>query len=377
MRLHQFIAESSESILAEFEEFARTHTAAGEAMDIAALRDHAGEMLAAIALDISQHQSVEEQELKSKGDAPVPADADSTAAERHGTDRAGSGFTLEEMFAEYRALRASVLRLWTDAGQRRLDERGVEDLVRFNEAIDQSLAESITRFSTDLERSREIFLAILGHDLRTPLGAVLTASELLASEGDLAERNLTLATRIRRSAERMKKLVGDLLDFTAARLGHRIPIARADADVAEITREAVAEIGGQFPDRDLQFVATGETSGQWDAPRLSQAVSNLIGNAVQHGAPGTGIRVEVVATAGEVVVSVHNEGSTIPAEEIRQIFSPFKRNQPATEHRAVEGSIGLGLYIAQQIALAHSGWIEVRSSDEDGTTFLLHLPRVA
>lgn len=377
LRLHEFIAESSESILAEFEEFARTHTAVGDAMDIAALRDHAGEMLEAIALDISQDQSVEERELKSKGDAPLPADSDPTAAEKHGTDRAGSGFTLGEMFAEYRALRASVLRLWTDAGERRLDERGVEDLVRFNEAIDQSLAESVNRFSTDLERSREIFLAILGHDLRTPLGAVLTASELLVSGGDLAERNLSMATRIRSSAERMKKLVGDLLDFTAARLGHRIPIARADADVAEITREAVAEIGGQFPDRDLRFVATGETSGEWDAPRLSQAVSNLIGNAVQHGAPGTGIRVEVVATADEVVVSVHNKGSTIPAEEIRQIFSPFKRIPPATEQRTVEGSIGLGLYIAQQIALAHGGWIEVRSPDEDGTTFLLHLPRVA
>ena len=252
MSLARFIAENSEAILAEFEEFARTHTVAGDTMDIAALRDHAAAMLAAIALDISQHQSVEEQELKSKGDAPLPVDTATTAAEKHGTDRAESGFTLPEMFAEYRALRASVLRLWTDAGERRLDERDVEDLIRFNEAVDQSLAESITRSSTDLDRSREIFLAILGHDLRTPLGAVLTASAFLVSDGDLAQTNLTMATRIRSSAERMTRLVGDLLDFTTARLGRRIPITRADADIAEITREAVAEIGGQFPDCDLR-----------------------------------------------------------------------------------------------------------------------------
>lgn len=376
MSLSRFIAENSESILAEFEEFARTHTTAGDAMDIAALRDHAAAMLATIALDISQHQSVEEQEVKSKGDATLPDDPAPTAAEKHGTDRAVHGFTLAEMFAEYRALRASVLRLWTDAGERRLDEKSVEELIRFNEAIDQSLAESITRFSTDLERGREIFLAILGHDLRTPLGAIVAGSEILVSEEDLGETNRNIATRIRSSAKRMTKLIADLLDFTTARLGRRIPITRADADLAEITREAVAEIGGQFPDRDLRFVVSGETSGRWDAQRMSQVVSNLIGNAVQHGAPGTEIRVEVRATADEVVVSVHNKGSAIPAGEISQIFSPFKRVQPATEQGAAEGSMGLGLYIAQQIAVAHGGWIEVRSPDEDGTTFLLHVPRL-
>lgn len=375
MRLAQFIAENSEAILSDFEEFARTHTAAGDTMHIAALRDHAEAMLAAIALDISEHQSDEEQEIKSKGDAPPSEDSAPTAAERHGTDRAVSGFTLQEMFAEYRALRASVLRLWTDAGERRLDPTDVDDLIRFNEAIDQSLAESITRFSTALERSREMFLAILGHDLRTPLGAVLTASAFLVSDGELAPKNLTLATRILSSAERMRKLVRDLLDFTTARLGHGIPITRADADIADIAREALAEIGGQSADRELRFVATGDTRGQWDAQRISQAISNLVGNAVQHGAVGTPVRVEVSGLAGEVVVSVNNEGPVIGAENVGQIFDPFTRMPPADADRDVDRSMGLGLYIAQQIAMAHGGWIEVRSSEAEGTTFLLHLPR--
>jgi signal transduction histidine kinase len=375
MRLPQFIADNTESILAEFEEFARTHTTAGDTMDIAALRDHAAGMLAAICLDISEHQSDEAQEVKSKGDAPPSDDEAPTAAEQHGSDRAVSGFTLDEMFAEYRALRGSVLRLWTEAVDRRLDEHDVDDLIRFNEAIDQSLAESITRFSTGIDRAREMFIAILGHDLRSPLGAVLTASSFLEAEGGLEEANLTMARRIHSSAERMQKLVADLLDFTTARLGRGIPIDPEEADIAAIARETMAEVGSQYPDRELRFEAAGDTGGEWDAQRISQALSNLIGNAVQHGARGTPITVDVSGEEGEVVVSVHNEGSVIRAEDVGQIFDPFKRIPTGEAQGGVDGSMGLGLYIAQQIAFAHGGWIEVRSSAEEGTNFLLHLPR--
>ena len=377
MRLPEFIEKNSELILVEFEEFARTHTSAGDTMGIAALRDHAEKMLTAIALDISQSQTDQDQEIKSKGDAPVDDDSAPTAAERHGMDRAVSGFTLEEMFAEYRALRASVLRLWTEAGERRLDESDVDDMMRFNEAIDQSLAESITRFSTGLEKSREMFLGILGHDLRTPLGAVLTASAFLVSDGDLTETNLSMATRINSSAERMRKLVGDLLDFTAARLGRGIPITREETDVAAVARETMVEIGSQFPDREFRFVATGDTGGQLDGQRISQALSNLVGNAVQHGAEDTRITVEIRGVDDEVSVAVHNFGPAIGPDQMGRIFDPFTRASSADTAPQVAGSMGLGLYIAQQIALAHNGWIEVRSSESDGTTFVLHLPRVA
>jgi signal transduction histidine kinase len=375
MRLPEFIAEKTEAILVEFEEFARTHTTAGDTMDIAALRDHAAGMLVAIARDVSEHQSDEEQEIKSKGDAPESGDEAPTAAEKHGTDRAVSGFTLDEMFSEYRALRGSVLRLWTDAAERQLDEQDVDDLIRFNEAIDQSLAESITRFATGLDRAREMFIAILGHDLRSPLGAVLTASEFLETEAGLEDANLTMAKRIHSSAERMRKLIADLLDFTSARLGRGIPIDREAADIAAIARETLAELGGQYPDRELRLEAAGDTGGEWDAQRLSQALSNLIGNAGQHGAAGTPITVDVTGSDDQVVVSVHNLGPVIPADDIGRIFDPFSRLATGEAQDKISGSIGLGLYIAQQIALAHGGSIKVRSSAEVGTTFLLQLPR--
>jgi signal transduction histidine kinase len=376
MRLSRFIVTNSEPILAEFEEFARTHTIAGETMDIVALRDHAAAILTAIALDLEQPQSEQAERRKSKGDAPLEEETAPTAAERHGADRAGSGFTLAEMFSEYRALRASVLRLWTRA-RTHLDEGDLQDLIRFNEAIDQALAESITEYSTELEHSREMFLAILGHDLRSPLGAVLTASGFLVTEGKLTDRNLTLASRIRISGERMLALVSDLLDFTRSRLGRGIPITRTDVDLAAIGRAALDEIGALHPNRELRFAARGDLRGRWDSKRVSQALSNLIGNAVQHGTEATPILVTACGAAGEAVIAVHNRGSVIADDDQRQIFNPFKRLASAVQTDTDQGSMGLGLYIAQQIAIAHGGRIDVESSDEGGTTFELHLPRTA
>jgi signal transduction histidine kinase len=376
MRLSTFILSNTEQILQGFEEFARTHTTADETMDIASLRDHAAPMLAAIAADMQQPQSEGARARKSRGDAPAAAEGAPTAAAQHGTDRAGSGFTLEEMFAEYRALRASVLRLWTRArGQ--LDETDLQDLIRFNEAIDQALAESITRYSTGIEQSREMFLAILGHDLRTPLSAVLTASSFLVTEGELTGANFTLAARIKRSGERMQALIGDLLDFTRSRLGRGIPVTRTSTDVERIGREVIEEIGAHHPDRELHLETSGDLRGEWDDKRIAQALSNLIGNAVQHGAEDTPIAVGARGKADEVIVTVHNLGPVIAGDDQHRIFKPFQRVVLAESSRPEQASMGLGLYIAQQIAIAHGGWIDVRSSEEHGTTFELRLPRQA
>jgi signal transduction histidine kinase len=376
MRLPQFIVINSEPILAEFEEFARTHTTAGETMDVLSLRDHAAAILQAIALDLEQPQSERDQKRKSEGDAPLERTAGPSAAERHGVDRAGSGFTLAEMFAEYRALRASVLRLWTRTPTH-LDEGDLQDLIRFNEAIDQALAESVGEYSTEIDHSREMFLAILGHDLRSPLGTVLTASSFLVTEGNLTDRNLTLASRIRTSGERMLALVSDLLDFTRSRLGRGIPITRTDTDIAALARDTLDEIGARHPSRKLHFAANGDLRGTWDSKRVSQALSNLVGNAVQHGGEATPVMVTARGTADEAVITVHNRGAVIARDDQQQIFNPFKKLESGEKTEKDQGSMGLGLYIAQQIAIAHGGWIDVESSEADGTLFELHLPRSA
>ncbi len=374
-RLAQFIRDEQERILEEFERFARNHTGPGDTMDIRELRDHAAGMLAAIVLDMDQPQSEAEQERKSKGVARDDGQEAETAAEKHGTQRADCGFSLQELFAEYRALRATVVRLWTEEDHGALDETDEQDLIRFNEALDMAMAESITTYSAELDHDREMFLAILGHDLRTPLNAIVTASSFLATTGELTGRSLTLAERIYRSGRRMNGLVSDLVDLTRSRLGRSIPVSPVEVDLAEIGREAVEEVQTIHSTGQLRFEVSGNVRGEWDPSRVSQALCNLIANAAQHGTASTPIVVTVRGEADEVVVSIHNHGRVIEPEDQDAIFDPFKRIVAGKSERSPLRSTGLGLYIAKQIAVTHGGSIEVRSTVEEGTTFELHLPR--
>jgi signal transduction histidine kinase len=376
MRLADFILASREPILGEWEAFARTCAPASGTMEVAALRDHADQMLTAIAADLQTPQGGLAQSEKSRGMARAADPEAVTAAEQHGAGRAESGFTVEQMVAEYRALRASVIRLWTrQKGE--LLARDVEDLTRFNEAIDQSLAESVTEYNAGLEQSKEIFLAILGHDMRTPLGAIATSARFMLDLDELEEPHRTLTDRISRSALRTLRMVGDLLDFTRGRLGGGIPILRADANLGRIVRDVVAEVEAANPGCPVRVDTRSDERGEWDPARLSQALSNLIGNAVQHGAEGTAVSVEIRGEPERVAVAVHNRGVPIAPDQLDGIFNPMKSREPrrsATGSRPT-GSLGLGLYIAERIVSAHGGSIEVQSSQAAGTTFTVLLPR--
>jgi signal transduction histidine kinase len=376
-RLADFIVAGREPILAEWEAFARTCVPASGAMDIVALRDHAGEMLAVIAADLRTGQSPDAQSEKSKGNAPADGDDTPTAAEEHGAGRAESGFTVEQMVSEYRALRASVIRLWTKS-RGELGPADLEDLTRFNEAIDQSLAESISRYTEDLARSREMYLAILGHDLRTPLGAVLTSARFMLDTQGLKEPSLTLTSRIASSSARMVHMVGDLLDFTRSRLGGGIPVDRAGMNMAKVVHDVVDEIAAAYPDRTLQVDTRGEAWGEWDCARVTQALTNLVANALQHGAPDSAVSVEVQGGDAEVTITIHNRGPAIPPHRMSGIFQPMKprEGEGGAPAAGPSGHLGLGLYIAERIVNAHQGRIEVESSDQRGTTFTVHLPRV-
>lgn len=374
MRLADFIATNSEPILAEWVKFAATCGPAGKTMDLAGLRDHAQAMLKDIIADLRTPQTDSEQAEKSKGNADTSPESPDTPAEVHGAGRAASGFTIGEMVSEYRALRASVIRLWTQANGT-LTGADLEDLLRFNEAIDQSTAESLTRFTQDLDQSKEMFLAILGHDLRTPLGAVSMSSQFMLDTGELKEPHLTLTTRILRSARRMNRMVGDLLDFTRSRLGSGVPIVRGKMDLARVTRDAVEEVSAAQPESVLQVSTSGELQGAWDCARISQVLSNLLANAVQHGTPRTPISVTARGEAEDVVLSVHNSGPAIPTADIRDLFNPLKHLKSNGTAARGNGSLGLGLYIAERIVTAHGGTIEVSSTGGAGTSFTVRLPR--
>ena len=374
-RLHQFIREHTEEILAEWETFARTLPMA-ESMDISALRDHAKEMLGVIAHDLETPQTPGEQTDKAEG----KSDADesgppATAAQEHGAARAVSGFTIAQMLSELRALRASVIRLWTKQNPQ-LAASDLEDMTRFNEAIDQAIAESVTQYSEDIGQSKERFLAILGHDLRNPLGAIIMSASFMLELGELGEPHRNLVSRIGSSARRMNQMVSDLLDFTRTTLGgDGIPIARAEMDVARMVQDVVLEVATRYPKSAVKGETKGELRGQWDCARLTQALTNLVGNAVQHGTEKSPITVAAHGSPDEVVISVRNEGPVIPKEDLDQIFKPGTQAGPDTAH--VDEHLGLGLFIVDRIVAAHGGTIDVRSTKEDGTTFTVRLPRAA
>lgn len=378
MRLADFISRNVEAIMVDWVAYARRSGTGGEELNVTELRDHATSMLAEIVADLRTPQTDAEQAAKGMGNAPPPGQGHAaTAAMTHGAGRAESGFTVGEMTSEFRALRASVTRLWTRAKDHALDGHDLDDLIRFNEVIDQMLAESVAQFSIDIDRAREIFLSVLGDDLRRPLAAVRkdTASSLEAQ--DLAEPHRSVVARANASALRMTRMVDDLLDFTQGRLGSGIPIEREAVDLGRVVRDAVNEMCIAQPGCSLQFTPSGDLTGQWDAARVTQVISNLIGNAVLHGASSTLITVSAQGEPTQVVLRMHNHGRPIPESDLPGLFSPYRRFHAYDAALRASGNLGLGLYIAERIVAAHGGSIDVRSSEAAGTLFTVRLPRVA
>jgi signal transduction histidine kinase len=229
----------------------------------------------------------------------------------------------------------------------------------------------------DLERAvqlSDLFVSILGHDLRTPLGAVMLSAETIIRLSP-DSRALRPASRILTAVDRMTRMIEQLLDYARVRQGRGIPLQPRATDLGEICRPVVQEIEDAHPQASLVVRAAGDLAGVWDPDRLAQVVSNLVGNAVQHGTPGCPVAIELDgANATLVRLRVHNAGS-IPADAVPTLFEAFKRAAlPAAEQTGRSG-LGLGLFIAREIVRAHGGNLGVRSSDADGTTFEVTLPR--
>jgi signal transduction histidine kinase len=379
MRLADFILENTESILAEWETFARGVWPGEAKIDATELRDHAADILRATGWDMKSAQTATQQSDKSKGDGDPGADSARVdgASDVHAVGRVRSGFDLLAVVAEYRALRASVVRLWRASGPSP-DLRDLEDLTRFNESIDQSLTEAIRSYTHRVDRSRQMFLAILGHDLRNPLHSIMMAADALGAEAGPGTESSQMTSRISASVHAMARMIGDLSDFTGTGLGAALSVEPKPMDLKPLCQEVVDEMRSAFPARALRFQAHGaDLSGEWDAARLRQVVSNLLGNAFQHGGDGTPIDVTLSAHGSDVQIAVRNEGPPIPRNAMATIFDPLVRGDSAPESRKHRrpGSIGLGLYIAREVAVAHGGTIGVASSAEAGTVFTVTLPR--
>jgi signal transduction histidine kinase len=371
MRLAVFIRENLEHVLQEWEDFALTLSPLSDA-NKTQLRDHAKAMLLVICKDLETFQAPQESIDKSWGNAPEVSQ--DTAAESHAVDRMDSGFSVEELMAEYRALRASVLRLW-QAKVKQADEFDLQDMTRFNEAIDQSLTESIARYSALLRDSQNVFLAILGHDVRNPLGAISMGSQLLLRDDKLETKHAHVAKQIRRSVDRVNDIVSDLLDFSTTHLGRGIPVTLAPMNFRVECTAIVDELRTFYPNRDIQVTLEGELTAYWDRARIGQALSNLVANAVHHGSADTAIWVTVTESGDEIQWGIQNEGKVISADELRFMFDPGRRFSLKEGSARQDGHLGLGLYVTRAIVEAHQGTIRVTSTAEEGTTFTISLPR--
>ena len=373
MKLSQFITTHLDEILLEWDRYAKTLFSAGTSDLI--LRDHAKAMLQNLVRDIETNQTAGEQIEKSKGQANDEIDRGS-AASVHGTLRHSSGFTLIQLTSEYRALRATVIRLWL-ARQKLRDEEVVNDMTRFNEAIDQALAESVVTFSESADRTRDTFLAILGHDLRSPLSTISMAGRYFTRivGGSLGTQQM--GARISRSAATMSAMVNDLLEYARTQLGGGIPLTRRQMDLLPICEAAMEDAQAGYPDCPFDLEAIGDLGGAFDGGRLQQVFSNLLNNAAQYRSAPHPVTMMASSDAHAVTVRVCNRGRVIPAKSIQAIFDPLV--QLAVESDDEEGapasSLGLGLFIAREITAAHGGTVSAESSEAAGTVFTVRLPR--
>lgn len=344
-------------------------------MDKSQLRDHAKQIIEAIALDLETPQSERERDKKSKGKT-LKGTGPVSAASSHGTLRQLSGFTLLQLTAEFRALRASVMKLWHEqVGELRQPEAG--DLIRFNEAIDQALFESVVEFSAHEARSRDTFLAMLGHDLRSPLSAMVAAGEFLLLPGAARADIRPTGERVRRSALMMSGMVNDLLEYSRSQLGGSMPVKTEASDLRAVAVDAIRDASAVHPDCPYQLQADGDFSGEFDPTRIQQVITNLLTNAAQYRDKHYSVKLLLSADSERLNFAVENRGPVIPVEAFEAIFNPLVQLAQVEGTGRSRTSIGLGLFIAKVVANAHGGTISVASTEKQGTIFTVSLPRKA
>jgi signal transduction histidine kinase len=366
MHIAKFLEVAQEPIMDAAVAFARTIPALHET-DEKTLRDHLPRMLKAISADLRSAQSRTEAITKSHGSAPESSSP--TSSQTHGLLRAQSGITIEQLVAEFRALRSSVLRLWSEAYPP--GPGAIEDIARFNEAIDQAVAESVQFYAQERERWRQIFLGVLGHDLRSPLNAIALTVEVMQRGASDPARHITMLAR---GVKRLTSLLDSLLEYSKASLGAGMVLHENCVDLAVVCREEVELLRVAHPNAEILYEADGATSGKFDASRIGEALTNLVSNAIKHGDVSQPCHVRVSGDELSVRIEVTNAGNIAP-HDFEMLFEPT-RQRDLVSASAERTHLGLGLFIVRQIARAHGGEVTGICTDQR-VRFTIDIPKEA
>lgn len=364
MRLSDFIRTHSEEIAKEWEAFARTCSPAAAKMNLDQLRDHILPLLHFVASDMDAPQTGFEQSEKAQGRQPL-ARVEASEAEKHAALRVIEGFTVDQVIGEFRALRASILRLWIT--YRPVDiQADPTQITRFNESIDQMLSESVVRhghlesLAREHSTSRDAFLATLSHELRGPLAAIVNGVYIVKASGATNTSLAPVAAMMSRQAQHLRRLLDDLLDF--ARISrNRLSINRAPTDIRQCVQDAV---DANF-DRLTQAthilkldVPEAPLVGEVDCTRIVQVISILLNNAIKCSPAGSTIEVSLARDNEYALISVRDEGIGIAAEMLPRIFDAF---YVADADNLAQHGLGIGLWLARRLVELHAGTIVAKS----------------
>jgi signal transduction histidine kinase len=368
-----FISAHYETIFDEWTSAIRSVVPESRKLNRDELRDHLTLVLKTVSKSAKPpgetqrniHALIQEMPLPERG---------ARAAQAHATVRHEEGFAIDQIVTEYRLMRATVLRLWA-ASVTAISPDDFEAVTRFNQAIDQAIAESVARFSERVLKTQNLMLAVLGHDLRTPLSTIAASAEVVRRT-DERSRRLTAASRILRSSARIRALVNDLLDYAVTQLRGPMPVSRDRIDFEDVAKTIIDEVRAAHPECEIVLSVNGNAVGYWDKGRLAQLLSNLLENAVRHSGPNAPVTVVVRGEAEGVRLAVLNSGPPIPPDRLANLFEPMhevlaeRDDEPASSRH-----FSLGLYIVRQIVEAHEGRIDVTSTAAMGTLVHVWLPR--
>jgi sigma-B regulation protein RsbU (phosphoserine phosphatase) len=249
-----------------------------------------------------------------------------------------------------------------------LQRRRAEELAA-QHALDQQQLATAQAQAEDRASFAEQLVGVVSHDIRNPL-SVIQMSAVLLDRGVSPEQQKAAIARVTRAVQRVQHLIGDLLDFTQARLGGGVRVRKAPVDLHQAVADSVNELAVAFPQCELRYERAGEGACSADADRIVQAVGNLVANAASHGARDRPITVRTESDDAGFRIHVHNHGQPIPPHVLPRLFQPMVRGADVQSK-----GVGLGLYIVSEIVRAHGGRTEATSTADAGTTFTLHLPR--